>query len=188
MAQYYLMSQLPSLDALGDNMPLPITEERFLELCRRFLGKTALNELSRFSLMPSRTPEKSSSALIEAWNEGERNLRLVLGKVRAEKMKKTFSSEHLENKSIPTALLQVARTAVEAESPMEAEKFLSHYRLDFLETLRPMDNFSDDSVFYYWIKLKLISRIRQFDADSGTTAYRNIYNSIMNGVGLEAVQ
>ena len=28
MAEYYLVSQLPSLDGLGDNMPLPITEER----------------------------------------------------------------------------------------------------------------------------------------------------------------
>lgn len=188
MAEYYLMSQLPSLDGMSENMPLPITEERFLELCRRFLGKSAQNELSKLSLMPSRTPEKSSSALIEAWNEGERNLRLVLGKVRAEKMKKTFDSENPESKSIPAPLLQVARTAVDADNPMEAEKFLSRYRLDFLETLRPMDPFSEDSVFYYGLKLKLISRIRQFDADSGGLAYRNIYNSIMNGDRLEAVQ
>ena len=188
MAEYYLMSQLPSLDGMSETMPLPITEERFLELCRRFLGKSAQNELSKLSLMPSRTPEKSSSPLIEAWNEGERNLRLVLGKVRADKMKKTFDSENPENKSIPAPLLQAARTAVEADNPMEAEKFLSRYRLDFLETLRPMDYFSEDSVFYYWLKLKLISRIRQFDADSGALAYRNIYDSIMNGDRLEAVQ
>ena len=38
MAEYYLISQLPSLDGLGDNMPVPITEERFTELCRRFLA------------------------------------------------------------------------------------------------------------------------------------------------------
>lgn len=188
MAQYYLMSQLPSLDALGDHMPLPITEERFLDLCQRFLSQTAQNELSKLSLTPSKTPEKSSSALIEAWNEGERDLRVVLGKVRAEKMKKSFHAENLENKSFPATLMQVARTAVEAESPMEAEKFLSQYRLDFLESLRPMDSFSEDAVFYYWLKLKLIARIRQFDTDSGTTAYRNIYDSIINGVGLEAMQ
>jgi len=173
---------------LGDNMPLPITEERFLDLCHRFLSEKAQIELSKLSLMPSRTHEKSSSALIDAWNEGERNLRLILGKVRADKMKKTFDSDNAESKALPAGLVQTARAAVEAESPMEAEKFLSRYRLEFLETLRPMDNFSEDSVFYYWLKLKLISRIRQFDAESGTTAYRNIYNSIMNGDGLEAVQ
>ena len=37
MAAYYLISQLPALDGIGDNVPLPITEERFVELCGRFL-------------------------------------------------------------------------------------------------------------------------------------------------------
>ena len=41
MAEYYFMSQLPSLDGIGEQVPLPITEERFLELCHRFLGKKA---------------------------------------------------------------------------------------------------------------------------------------------------
>ena len=78
-------------------------------------------------------------------------------------------------------LLQTARTAVEFESPMEAEKFLNDYRLKFLETLRPMDTFSKDSVFYYCLKLKLISRMRNFDNEGGKTAYKNIYNSVLNG-------
>ena len=32
MAEYYLMSQLPSLDGVGENAPLPITEKDFLEV------------------------------------------------------------------------------------------------------------------------------------------------------------
>ena len=40
MAEYYLIAQLPSLDGVGENMPVPITEERFLELCCRFLDST----------------------------------------------------------------------------------------------------------------------------------------------------
>ena len=185
MAEYYLISQLPSLDGIGENSALPITEERFNELCSRFLSKKALNELNKLSLIPPRTPEKSSSALIEAWNMGERNLRLALCKVRTEKMKKSFDSG---NNSLPVALIKAANTAAEAESPLEAENFLNRYRLDFLETLRPMDNFSDEFVFYYALKLKLILRIRQFDADSGKTAYRNIYNSVLNGERSEVIQ
>lgn len=184
MAEYYLMSQLPSLDGISENTPLPITEERFLELCNRFLGKRAQSELKKLTLMPSKSYEKSSSALIENWNEGERNLRLALGKVRADKMKKPFDTE---NKSLPVSLMKAAGTAVEMESPLEAEKFLNLYRLEFLETLRPMDTFSEDFVFYYGLKLKLILRARQFDADIGEAAYKNIYNSIMNGDRLEAI-
>ena len=81
---------------------------------------------------------------------------------------------------LPQPLLQPARTATEAESPMEAERFLNRYRLDFLETLRPMDGFSEDYLFYYYLKLKLILRIRQFDAEKGEAAYRSIYRSLMD--------
>lgn len=184
MAEYYLISQLPSLDGISENAPIPITEERFLELCNRFLSKKAQNEMGKLTLVPPLTPEKSGSALIEAWNEGERSLRLALGKARAEKMKKTFDTG---NKPLPIELTRTANAAVEMESPLEAENVLSRYRLDFLETLRPMDTFSEDFVFYYGLRLKLLLRMRQFDEKLGEAAYRNIYNSILNGDRLEAI-
>lgn len=185
MAEIYFMSQLPSLDGVGENTALPITEERFLELCQRFLGKKAYGEIERLTIAPPRDCEKSASDLVEAWNKGERDLRFALAKIRADKMKKAFDSE---NKALPVELMKVARTAVEMESPLEAEKYLNRYRLELLETLRPMDSFSEDAVFYYGLKLKLLSRMKQFNADVGEAAYKNIYNSIMNGERLEAIQ
>lgn len=185
MAEYYFISQLPSLDGIGENSAVPITEERFLELCQRFLGKNAQQEVSKLSLAPPKGYEKSNSDLIEAWNKGERDLRFALAKVRADKMKKNFDTE---NRTFPVDLLKVARTAVEMDSPLEAEKTLNRYRLDFLETLRPMNSFCEDAVYYYGLKLKLITRMKQFNAEIGETAYKNIYNSIMNGDKLEAMQ
>jgi len=185
MAEYYLISQLPSLDGINENTPLPITSERFEELCGRFLGKKAQAEIYKLTLAPPRNPEKSSSSLIEKWNEGERNLRLALAKLRADKMNKHFDAE---TQSFSAGLLQAVRTAAEIESPMEAEKFLNKYRLDFLESLRPMDSFSEEFVFYYGLKLKLIERIRKFDSESGEAAYRNIYDSIMNSDRSEVIQ
>ena len=184
MAEYYLISQLPSLDGISESTPLPITEERFSELCRRFLGKRAQSEFEKITLLPPRNAEKTGSALIDAWNNYERNLRLALAKVRAEKLKKSFDAG---NAILSPELMQAARTATQIESPMEAEKFLNNIRLEFLESLRPMDSFSEDFVFYYGIKLKLILRIRQFDEISGEAAYKNIYNSIINGDSLEAL-
>jgi len=184
MAEYYLISQLPSLDGLSENVPMPITEERFFELCERFLSKKLQEQLKKLTLMPSRDYEKSESSLVEKWNEGERKLRLVLAKARADKMKKQFE---ISENSIPVELQQAVREAVEIENPMEAEKFLNKYRLEFLESLRPMDSFSEDFVFYYGLKLKLISRIKQFDLETGETAYKNIYNSIMSGERLEVI-
>lgn len=184
MAEYYLISQLPSLDGLSENVPMPITEERFFELCERFLSKKLQEQLKKLTLMPSRDYEKSESSLVEKWNEGERKLRLVLAKARADKMKKQFE---MNENSVPVELQQAVREAVEIENPMEAEKFLNKYRLEFLESLRPMDSFSEDFVFYYGLKLKLISRIKQFDLESGETAYKNIYSSIINGERLEVI-
>ena len=183
MAEYYLISQLPSLDGLSENVPMPITEERFLELCERFLSKKTKEALSKLTLMPPRVCENTGSEFLNKWNDGERNLRLVLAKIRADKMNKQFDAEKIQ--SAPVELLQAAREAVEIENPLEAEKFLNKYRLEFLESLRPMDSFSEDFVFYYGLKLKIISRIKQFDKESGETAYKNIYGSIMNGERLE---
>ena len=184
MAEYYLISQLPSLDGISESTPLPVTEERFAELCQRFLNKKAQREFKKITLSPPRAAEKSTSDLIESWNEGERNLRLALAKIRADKMNKSFDAE---NKSFSPALLQAVRTAIEIESPMEAEKFLNSYRLDFLETLRPTDSFSEEYVFYYGLKLKILERIRKFDKTRGETAYKNIYNSIMDGNKTEVI-
>ena len=185
MAEYYLISQLPSLDGISENTPLPITEERFVELCNRFLGKRSQETMKKLTLLPSKSSESSGSVLIDAWNESERNLRYALGKVRAEKMKKTFDTE---NRIFPVEYIKAAGVATEMENPMEAEEYLNRYRLEILETLRPMDSFSEDYILYYGLKLKLLLRIRQFNTKTGEKAYKNIYNSILNGDRLEAIQ
>jgi hypothetical protein len=185
MAEYYLISQLPSLDGISVNMPLPITEERFFELCTGLLPQKAVREFKKLTLLPTMEYEKSSSALVESWNSGERDLRLALGKIRAEKMGKSFD---IGQRILPTTLLQTAKTAVEFTSPLEAEQFLNQYRLNFLESLRPTDNFSQDYIFYYGLKLKLLIRASGFDAQSGESAYKKIYNSILSGNDLEDIK
>lgn len=185
MAEYYLISQLPSLDGIGENTPLPISQEQFTELCNRFLAKKSQDIINNLTLSPPKNFESSGSDLIDKWNESERNLRFSLGKVRAEKMKKSFDTQ---NRILPAEYVKAASTAIEIPNPMEAEKYLNRYRLEILETLRPMDSFSEDYIFYYGLKLKLISRIRQFDTKLGEKVYKNIYNSILNGDNLEAMQ
>ena len=183
MAEYYLISQLPSLDGIGENMPLPITNEGFLELCKSFLSKKAMCEIENLTLSPKPNFDKSGSALIQSFNEGESKLRLALSKARAEKLNKAVENK---NENIPAELVKLANAAVEIDNPLEAEIFLLNYRLNLLEALRPIDNFSEDYLFYYGLKLKLLTRVRKFDKNLGETTYKNIYNSIMNGDSTEA--
>ena len=184
MAAYYLISQLPSLDGIQENMPLPITEERFAELCSRFLKAKEQEKLQKLTLLPVKIPEVSGSSFIDTWNERERTLRFALGKVRAEKWNFPFDTE---GRNIPAKYIRAAGTAIEMENPMEAEKFLNRFRLELLEEQRPMDGFADDYIFYYGLRLKLLLRIRQFDTEAGEAAYRKIYNSILHKDRLEAL-
>ncbi len=184
MAEYYLISQLPSLDCIGDSAAVPITEERFFELCDRLLGKKAVDMLNKITLIPPITPKKTGCELIDRWNEGERALRLALRSLRLSKMNNCGDCKD----SVSSETAAVARKAVEFENPMDAEKYLSEYRLKFLETLRPSDYFSRDYIYYYGLKLKLISRARQFDTKLGEEAYRNIYRSVSDGGKTEDIQ
>ncbi len=177
MNQYYLMAQLPSLDAVAENAPLPITEERFCELCGRFLGKRAAEVLNALTLLPRATGRATGVALVDAWESAERELRIALAVQRAEKMRKPFSAGEV---SISPKLLQVAKEATEMEDPLEAELYLHRHRLAFLETLRPADAFSLSFVYYYGLKLKLLTRIKTFDTAKGEAAYQTIYDAILH--------
>ena len=179
MNQYYLMAQLPSLDGLHDAAPLPITEERFAQLCQQLLGKRIWNSFRDLTLVPDRDGDDGAgNKLSDDWNRHERQLRLALGVYRAEKLQKPFEARLA---GISDQLRQAARTAVQIEDPMEAERFLNEYRMAFLETLRPADPFAGGMVYYYGLKLKLLTRIRSFDEGKGREAYRMIYDSILHG-------
>lgn len=177
MNQYYLMSQLPALDGLTDAMPLPISEDRFLELCEQLLPQKMLTALKGIELVPPKNAISTGYKFIDKWNAYERDLRLALGKVRAEKWGKNFVDD---DNFVSGELIQIARIAVENENPLEAEVFLNGYRARYLEDLRPSDPFCEDAVFYYALKLKIMARIKLFDSEKGVTAYQDIYNSIMS--------
>lgn len=183
MAEYYLISQLPSLDGLSENSPLPISEERFYEICDNLLSEKAKKVFEGLTLKVPKCYEDTQSTLVNSWNESESGLRLALCKVRAEKMKKPYD---IGSRAISWEYLKAAAFACEMENPMEAEKYLCAFRLGILEALRPTDSFSLDYIYYYGLKLKLLLRIRNFDTEKGKEAYRNIYNSILNGDCLEA--
>ncbi len=183
MGDYYLISQLPSLDGIGDTTPLPIREEQFWELCRRFLKPMALRHLEELSAVPDAEADPSRCAFARAWNGGERALRLALATQRAARQGKSFDGA---GRDLPAEAVKAAAAAVEIDNPLEAERFLLSHRLDFLETLRPMDPFSEDYLCYYRVKLMLLERMRRFDRTLGEQTYHEIYNSILNGDRLGA--
>lgn len=173
---YYLVSQLPNVSSSMEKNQLPVTEKYYRDLCSRFLDKSDLTVLENLSLVPPRTETTTGSAFLDVWYRNERNLRFALAQVRAQKMKK---DSPVVPGSCTADIMQTARTAVGMDSPLSAEKFLFEYRLALLDSLRPIQQFSTDSVFAYGIRLLLIQRMKKFDAESGTASYHKIYNTIL---------
>jgi len=174
--QYYLVSQLPEFTVSDDRSALPITYEYYYDLCSRFLDKKEMKILEGLSLEPPLESYRSGSSFVDSWNYKERSLRLALAQIRALRMKKKFSAG---NESIAPDAVLAARTASGMESPLAAEQYLNQYRLNVIESMRPMDGFSVDAVFSYGLRLKLATRMKKFNAATGMASYHKIYDSIL---------
>ena len=180
MAYYYLVSQLPNISSAESKTNLPLTSEDFRELACRFISEDEKVIVNALSLVPSKELNSTGSAFLDTWYEKERNLRLALAQIRAQKMKK-------ESVQLPAGMtadiISAARTAVGMDSPLSAEQFLYEYRLHLLDDLRPMDNFSIDAVYAYGLKLLLVERMRKFEVENGKTSYHKIYDNILENNG-----
>ena len=174
MKQYYLVSQLP--DISNAERALAITESYYRDLCSRFLSKAEVEVLNALSLVPPREPEPTGSKFLDAWYDRERSLRFALAQVRAQRMKRDAQQVP---PSCTADIMQAARTAVGMDSPLSAEKFLYEYRTGVLDNLRPLNIFAVDAVYEYGIRLLLTARMKKFNKEAGTLAYRTMYDSIL---------
>ena len=174
--QYYLVAQLPSFSVTDGDQKLPITVEYYKELCSRFFDAKSLKILSELSLVPPLKESSTGSDFVDTWYRRERSLRSALARVRALKMKKEAD---ILDSSWTADIFQTARTAVGMENPLEAEHFLNQYRVDTINTIAPLDEFSVEAVFAYGLKLMLAERMRKFNVDKGFASYHTIYDNIL---------
>lgn len=174
---YYLVSQLPDIEGAAEKAALPITEKYYRDLCSRFFNEKQLASLQMLSLVPPKERVDTGSAFLNAWYDKERALRAALAQVRAQRLQKEGA---MQLPSECTAdIVQAARTAAGMDSPLQAERFLYEWRRSVLGSLRVQDMFSFDSVMYYGVLLMLEWRARLFDKESGSKAYKEIYDSIL---------
>lgn len=175
-AYYFLVSQLPSLGNIGEKSAMPLSESSFIELCSRYMTESEKKVLSTLSLVPPRDTVDTGSEFLNTWYQKERDLRLALAQIRAQKMKK---ESFILPGTCTADIQQAARTAVGMDSPLSAEEYLYEYRVKLLDEITPIDNFSTDAVYAYGIRLMLVSRMKKFDGEKGITSYHQIYNSIL---------
>lgn len=175
---YYLMAQLPGILA---NSPLPISYETFRETAIRFLSSCDKAILEQLSLEPPRIPFRSGSAVVDGFYARERALRLSLERLRAVRLKRDSIQLSGDDERIGNAFetVQIARTAVGFDNPLDAEMYLLHARNLFVENLRGNHFFDSGAVFAYGLMLLLRERSDRFTAEAGRVSYTTIYNQIL---------
>jgi len=121
-------------------------------------------------------PPKTPSTLVNNWKVWERTLRLNLAKGRALELKRQAPAEVPDD---PFDAAAVAKTALYMESPLEAEQYLDKARWDVIENLQGTSIFSEETIYAYLLKLRLMERKAMFNAEEGYTEYKGLYAAIL---------
>ena len=159
---YYLLPVLPPL-RWGE--PPGCTWDRFQGLCGEWLPAAAARLISGLSLFQS-VPAPASNALLARWYAREHALRNALARLRAARAGMD-AGPHLRRVPPDPAADRLARTALEADTPDQAEVLLDRGRWRFLEELERGHHFRLENVLGYGLRLRLAWRHQGADAEAG---------------------
>lgn len=176
---YYLVAQLP---ALFPTQAPPMSSEDLMQLCASLMDDADVVPLRSCVLDPfvEEAAGPSGSHVVDSWLRWERSLRSSLAKARAQKLKRDQGGrDSVETEDAEAA--SAAKTALMADSPLEAELLLDKARWAAIDSLQGTNYFSRDSVYAYALKLKLLERRAKFRAEEGFAAYKTIYADVLAG-------
>ena len=180
---YYLGAQLPYLFY---GQAAPMSSMAFRDMALNSLNQKDVKDFNFCSLEPVTVQElseaKVSSSFVKSWNEWEEVLRLNLARNRGQKLKRDVS-DLKEAPELPADAAAAAKTAVNMDSPLEAELFLDKARWNAIEVLQGIDYFSERMIFAYLLKLQLMERRQVFNMEDGFAEYKTLYASILENAG-----
>jgi hypothetical protein len=158
-----------------------MTPAHFMELAADKLSSGDLAVLGHCTLDPELSAPPTSSAFVNHWREWERALRLNLSKNRAQKLKRSEASgrDAVDVPEHPADAVSAAKNAMLMESPLEAEIYLDKARWDAIENFQGISTFSEDAIYAYLLKLRLMERRSAFKNEEGFTEYKALYAAIL---------
>ncbi|HPN72660.1 MAG TPA: DUF2764 family protein [Candidatus Omnitrophota bacterium] len=155
---YYLVASLPSLSFREEP---PITEEKFLEECGKWLSEKEMRDLS---ISKEDGAEKESlPAVGAAWREFDDSLRKDLAEARRARKDRTELKPSFW-----------AARVMEQANPLEMELFFEKIRWDFLSSLEGGHFFDIGKLIVYYQKLDILERLSKFDKDNGEMYFNRI--------------
>jgi hypothetical protein len=160
-----------------------MSSRAFRDLCKSALSAGDLAILDFCTLDPDASsyaeqPKPRASVFINNWRNWERSLRLNLARYRAQRLKREGGAAY-DPPDYPADAAAAAKTAAAMDSPLDAEIFLDKARWDAIELFQGIDYFSNNTIFAYLLKLRLLERRALFKAEEGFAEYKGLYASIL---------
>lgn len=173
---YYLMAQLPAIIAHADP---PLSYAQFKELALRFLTEKDAQALEALTLVPSREPVRTTSAVVNEWCAFEQALRFALEKMRAARLKRDDRIAAAQTPASAFDVEAIVRAVSNIDDPLAAERYLLNARLTAAYQLGNLHFFDSEAVFGYGIVLLLSERASKFKMETGRSEYHSIYTQIL---------
>ena len=175
---YYAVSSLPMLFYDTEK---PMTAGEFIECCETTVTEKDLQILKSAKIIPDN--EIPGNTVLEKWNNWEKSLRNELVRMRAGK-KGTDPEKYLKSSSLEPGIIETAREAFNAQSPLEGEVVLNRARWDYLEMLEAGHFFDLGKLIIYYLQLQILHRKAQITRERGEPAFKEIYSKIMDSADL----
>jgi len=183
LSQYYfLVSSLPYLLPRSD---APIDYPSFLETCGAHISEKEQGTLEA-CLLGSGAENLGHHPLLDRWIKWESALKNELVLLRAHNQK-IEPEKWVRDVNGPAGLFDLAREAVNLDSPLEAENLLNEARWTFTDELGVGHFFDFEALLVYSLKLQILERQRIFTREKGAGEYRKVYDSVVEQISAAGV-
>jgi len=178
---YYLGAQLPYLN-YGQAVPMSSKAFRDIALKEMSPAEARLLEFCTLEPIPAQQLSTISSPFIQSWHNWEEVLRLTLARNRSQKLKREDPTRG-NLPEVPTDAVAAAKQAFSVDSPLEAELILDRARWNAIEAFHGIGYFTENMIYAYLLKLKLMERRQAFNTEEGFAEYKTLYASILEDAG-----
>jgi len=168
---YYLVASLPYLQL---EQPMPLSGEKFLELCADWVTEEKIEYMRELSLVPPlndepKKPQMSDS--VSLWHRWESAFRGKIGRYRAARLGREPEAAGLPENSNFSEFERFIPEAFAIANPLERTRFLDTLRWRRLDDLEFGHSFDFDILCIYRLRQLLLEKIAERNKDKG---YRNL--------------
>ena len=167
---YYFLASLPLLSFDGK---MPVAVEAFQEDCRRLLSEKDYALMQRL-WTPNDDLSGTGDHVLDAWLSFDRAFRNELAWHRADRLNKDPAKYLRGPRTFLPSYADDIQRALKMDNLLQAEEILSKARWQFLDELGMGHYYGLESLFIYYLKLKILQRHQEYRSTQGHNRLQEI--------------